>query len=366
MPISSIITFGRVALVIGPMEIDLLQFVTMTVSMLTPDSEPEATSAATQRASTQDAGTCAVPVCRQVGPSSPVQRLRRGAWPTLKYLTQTEVHTYAFSVAANAILSLIPFFVLMATLTRNIFHSRPMTNAVFQLLESSLPMWSYSDKMFIVRNLRALVEMRLTHGIQLMSLVMLLISSTGIFEPLEVALNKVWGFSINRPYWKNQLVSLALAFGCGALALISVALTGGAQALLAPWFPAHLKISLLNRLALGTAWVLTWLILNFFALLASIFMFFFIYWLLPNGKVKARQVFPAAIVVGILLETAKYVYMLVLPLLAFRDAYGPFYLSVTLIFWAFAAGMLLLGGAYLSAAGKAQSDPEPAVPERLE
>ena len=35
-------------------------------------------------------------------------RLRRYGWPTLRYLTQTEVHTYAFSVAANSILSLCP------------------------------------------------------------------------------------------------------------------------------------------------------------------------------------------------------------------------------------------------------------------
>ena len=40
-------------------------------------------------------------------------RLRRHGWSTLRYLTQTEVHTYAFSVAANAILSFFPFIVLL-------------------------------------------------------------------------------------------------------------------------------------------------------------------------------------------------------------------------------------------------------------
>src|SRR5664279_3381422 len=30
-------------------------------------------------------------------------RLRRYGWTTLRYLTQTEVHTYAFSVAANSV-----------------------------------------------------------------------------------------------------------------------------------------------------------------------------------------------------------------------------------------------------------------------
>ena len=39
-----------------------------------------------------------------------------------KYLTQTEVHTYAFSVAANAILSLFPFIVMMFTIARRVAH----------------------------------------------------------------------------------------------------------------------------------------------------------------------------------------------------------------------------------------------------
>ena len=40
---------------------------------------------------------------------------------------------------------------------------------------------------------------------------MLLISSTGVFLPLEVALNQVWGVERNRSYVMNQLVSLEVA-----------------------------------------------------------------------------------------------------------------------------------------------------------
>jgi len=37
---------------------------------------------------------------------------------TVRYLLRTEVHTFAFSVAANSILSFFPFVVLMMTLIR--------------------------------------------------------------------------------------------------------------------------------------------------------------------------------------------------------------------------------------------------------
>ena len=105
---------------------------------------------------------------------------------------------------------------------------------------------------------------------------------------------------------------------------------------------------------------------------AVISMFFLIYWVLPNGKVPVRSVLPAAIVIGVLFEVSKYAYTALLPLFSFQDVYGPFYVSVTLIFWAFWVGMLLLAGAHLSAAEhllegevKPQSAPE-AVPTTSE
>jgi membrane protein len=58
---------------------------------------------------------------------------------TVKYLMRTEVHTFAFSVAANAILSFFPFLVLMLTLIRRVFHSRVMSDVVVELLGDYLP-----------------------------------------------------------------------------------------------------------------------------------------------------------------------------------------------------------------------------------
>jgi uncharacterized BrkB/YihY/UPF0761 family membrane protein len=48
-------------------------------------------------------------------------------------------------------------------------------------------------------------------------------------------------------------------------------------------------------------------------------------------------------------EFAKYLYVQVLPRLNFKDVYGPFYVSVGLMIWAFLSGLLLLAGAHFSA-----------------
>lgn len=90
--------------------------------------------------------------------------------------------------------------------------------------------------------------------------------------------------------------------------------------------------------------------MKLFAILSAIATFFLIYWVLPNGKVSPRAVLPAAIITGVLFELVKLIYVIALPWLNFDEVYGPFSISVTLMFWAFVSGLLLLGGAYLSAA----------------
>jgi YihY family inner membrane protein len=253
---------------------------------------------------------------------------------TVKYVLRTEVHTFAFSVAANAILSFFPFVLLLLTLIRRVFRSPAMYEVVAQLLRDYLP----AGQDFVIRNLNALVNAR--NRAQVFSLLILLVTSTGIFMPLEVALNRIWRFPENRSYLGNQLIALGLAFGCGTLALLSIAMTAG-------------NVVLLKTLTFGHDFLLVrllgFLIMKIFAIAASIAIFFLIYWLLPNGKVPARAVLPAAAMMGLLSEILKYCYILALPRLNFQEVYGPFALSASLMFWAFLSGLLLLTGAHLSA-----------------
>jgi membrane protein len=253
---------------------------------------------------------------------------------TVKYLLRTDVHTFAFSVAANSILSFFPFVVLLMTLIRRVFHSRVMYDVVVELLRDYLP----AGQEFVIRNLNAMVNSR--HRVQVVSLIILLITSSGVFMPLEVALNRIWRFPSNRSYFGNQLISLGLAFSCGVLSLLSIAMTAGNVALLEFLLRGH---------GSGFIRLVGFVVMKLFAIAASIAIFFLIYWVLPNGKVPARAVLPTAIIMGLLSEALKYGYILALPWLNFGEVYGPFALSVSMMFWAFLSGLLLLAGANLSA-----------------
>ena len=252
-----------------------------------------------------------------------------------RYLAQSEVHTYAFSVAANAILSLFPFIVMMFTVARRVLHSNSMVSAIGEMLHYFLP----ANQDFVVRNMSLLVHAR--GGVQVASVVTLLISSSGVFLPLEVALNQVWGVTHSRSYLMNQIISLGLAMVVGTLALLSVAFTAAQTRVLTLLFFGHTGNFVFAFLAHS--------FLQVSAVILSITIFFIIYWVLPNRRLPVNAVLPTAVVIGLLWELAKIIYVRVLVWLDLGAVYGPFAVSVGLMMWAFLTGLLLLAGAHYSA-----------------
>ena len=66
-------------------------------------------------------------------------RWRRSGVALIRYLLDSEVHTYAFSVAANAIISFIPFVVLLYVIALSVFHSQNMKLVVDEIVNYFLP-----------------------------------------------------------------------------------------------------------------------------------------------------------------------------------------------------------------------------------
>jgi YihY family inner membrane protein len=260
-------------------------------------------------------------------------RLRHDGTALVNYLLDSEVHTYAFSVAANAILSFIPFIVLLYTLALTVFHSQVMAGVVSDMIHYFFP----SNQDWIAKNL--VVEAP-RHGVQVFSLIMILISCTGIFLPLEVALNQAWGVAKSRNYLMNQLVAFGLAILMVALGMISIVLSAVQRQILGFLFFHHTDNVLFN----GVSWL--WLAIC--TGIASILFFFSIYWLLPNCKVPVKPVLRASIITGLIWLFAKYAFVAVLPHLDLKSLYGPFYVSVGLLFWAYISGLILFAGAQYS------------------
>ena len=291
-----------------------------------------------EAADTRTVGETAVNTECVPGPPPPVTqskwfRLRRSCEPIFSYLLDSEVHTYAFSVAANAIISFIPFIVLLYTLSRAVFHSSMMVRVVGEMVHYFLP----SNQDWVAASLAAAASRQ---GVQWLSLVMILISCTGIFLPLEVALNQAWGVTKSRNYIMNQTVALGLALVMVALAVVCVLLSAWQRQLVEVLFFHHTD----NVAFRGVSYA--WM--AFSTGVASIVFFFSIYWVLPNRKVPWRPVLRTSIYTGMVWLVAKLIFVAVLPHLDLEALYGPFYVSVGLIFWAYISGLILFAGAQFS------------------
>jgi membrane protein len=261
---------------------------------------------------------------------------------TFRYWMQTEVHVYAFSVAANVLLSFYPFLIVIMSLSR-LFFNEQTTVATIQLALRDYFPESFTNFLYTKGQHENLPPQR---SAELISIVLLLFTANGIFEPLEVALNRVWGITKNRSFFRNQLVSLALILACGTLAIASMALT----AMNRPWAK--------NVLGMDT------LFFKMAALPMAMMVLFLIYFFLPNGRPPLSRVIVSAVVVGILLEGMKYVNKLWWPWFQrkLEGEYRIFQYSVALIFLGFIASMVVLAGAEWAARG--QSIVEPDKPDK--
>jgi membrane protein len=268
--------------------------------------------------------------------------------PSLRYLFTTEAHVYAYSIAANALLTFFPFALIMLTICRRWLHWEGAYQVILQMLHANLP----DGADFVTHNLAALVQGR--GRIQVISVLALLFTSSGIFLPLEVALNKINGVERNRSFLRNVGMSFCLAVCAGVMVLFSIVLTASVQWAVGfafGWFP-YAKAALFR----GTV--------EAFSLPLLVSLYVVVYYVAPNGRAPMRRVFPAAVLAGVLTAAAKFLYMVTLPLFRFREVYGPFSLSVTLLFWAFVEALILLFGAHVSAQGLWDHVPEmePAAP----
>ena len=273
-------------------------------------------------------------------------RWRKDGKALAQYLLDSEVHTFAFSVAANAILSFIPFIVLLYKLEDTFFRHSGISGTMTHVINDMVFYFMPSNQEFFADNLALVAGAASHHGVQIFSLIMILVACTGIFLPLEVALNQAWGVTKSRNYLANQVVAFGLAILMVVLGMGSILLNAGMREVLTVAFLHNTEAGFMGFVFHGINSVM----LATTTGVASILFFFSIYWVLPNRKVPPKPVMRTAIITGLIWLATKYVFVAVLPHMDLKALYGPFSVSVGLIFWAYVSGLILFAGAQFSVA----------------
>ena len=249
-------------------------------------------------------------------------------------------------MAASVLLSLFPFLHVMVSLCKYTFNWPGAVYAIQLAVADYFP----GELGGILANS---LNFRYPKKIEFVSIILLLFTANGIFEPLEVALNRAWGITKDRSYIKNQLLSFLLILLCGGLALASFLLTAMNNEFVGKLFGTDEPVP-------------RWLTIVIFRLIAipiTMLALFLTYWVLPNCRVPVRRIIPVAFFVGLALTVLQYTVVLLWNwiLAKLKNDYGPFAHSSSIILFSVVAAMIVLAGAEWSARREDEEKPEQAV-----
>ncbi len=253
----------------------------------------------------------------------------------LKFLDEDSLMVSA-SIAYHSLLAIFPLLLLLVGLSGYYIRRFELAGHLSVVLQRYLPIRTE----IIMQNL---VGISRAYGrIGLVSFLLLLWSSSGVFVPLEKALNRAWEVNIDRSWWQSRLLALEMAFVVGCLILIAT-VSVGAEILLRH----RLNLIFGHSLHVLVNFVYhTFTAISSFAIALTAFVVLF--QRLPNRPMRLRQAWPGALLTALLWEAARLLFILLLPFFNYRHVYGSIGVMVSLMTWAYISSAVMLFGAQVS------------------
>jgi len=281
-----------------------------------------------------------MPTVRSTGKSESIQR----RWVETRHVLRQALVNFldedslmvSASIAYHSLLAIFPLLLLLLGLSGLYIRRFELAGHLSVVLQRYLPV--RTD--IIMQNL---VGISRAYGrIGLLSFLLLLWSSSGVFLPLERALNRAWEVSAGRKWWQKRLLALEMAFIVGCLILIAGGFVGveiffrlRLEALLGP--SMHFLVQFLYHLLTAIS-----------SFVVALLMFVVLFERLPNRPMRLRHVFPGALLTALLWETARWLFTIFLPFFNYRQVYGSIGVMVSLMTWAYISSAVMLFGAQVS------------------
>jgi len=242
------------------------------------------------------------------------------------------------SIAYHSLLAIFPLLLLLLGLSGFYIRRFEMAGHLSVVLQRYLPV--RTD--IIMQNL---VGISRAYGrIGLLSFLLLLWSSSGVFLPIEKAMNRAWEVPEGRRWWRSRLLAVEMALIVGCLILIAAGFVG---------VEIFFRVRLEAMLGISLRPLVTFLYrlltaISSFAVALVTFVVLFEH--LPNRPMHLRQALPGALLTALLWEAARWLFTIFLPFFNYRHVYGSIGVMVSLMTWAYISSAVILFGAQVSRA----------------
>jgi membrane protein len=259
------------------------------------------------------------------------------AWRGVGELYNSEGLTHAASIAYYALLSLFPLMLLALAILDEATADAGDREAVVRFVFRYFP----RQFGFISGQLDAFRESPVTFGVG--GILMLVWASLGVFNAITSAVNHAWAVEKRRTFLQHRLMGFLMMMGAGVVlvlglviaSLVRLAETRLGQSIAgAPWWVENFSGVFASYLA-------TALLIACVALL-----FYFI----PNTRVRFRDVWPGAILVGVLWRMALSLFSwYAADMASWNLIHGSIAAVVVFLLWIYVSAVILIYGVEMTA-----------------
>jgi membrane protein len=246
--------------------------------------------------------------------------------------------TYAASIAYYALLSLFPFFLLALAMLARVTADVNDRAAVLEFVLRYFP----AQFEFITKQLDAFRGTGLSLGVA--GTLALVWGALGVFGAISTAVNYAWGVEKQRSFWTHKLFSFLMLGVAGLILLIALLLVTATQVVSASWFAIVLP-------RFPGLLVLRGITVRYGTTLLFIFVVGLVYYVVPNARVRFRDVWIGAIVTGLLWKGALEGFSwYVRDMSRFTRVNGSIAVVIVFLVWVYTQAVILLYGVEFTAA----------------
>jgi membrane protein len=269
-------------------------------------------------------------------PAGRVRLVLLAAWRGVSELYDSEGLTHAASIAYYALLSLFPIFLLalfvLNEMTSNAGERDTVVRFVFRYFPRQFD--------FISGQLNAFQQQPVTFGFW--GVVALVWASLGVFNAVTAAVNHAWAVEKKRSFLGHRLIGFLMMVSAGLVLMIGLVIAS----------LVRLAETRLGEAFARSAWLdwLSGIIASYVATLLLIGCVALIFYFVPNTKVRFRDVWPGAILVGVLWRVAFQLFSwYAADLATWNVIHGSIAAVVVFLLWIYVSAVILIYGVEMTA-----------------
>jgi membrane protein len=244
---------------------------------------------------------------------------------------------YSASLSYYTVFSLAPMLIIIFTICGWLFGKEAIQGQVYGQIKDLVGNNAAIQIQDTIKNIHLTKD---TPVATIVSIVILLIGGTAIFGEIQDSLNKIWGLKVKtkKAFWKliiSRLLSFSLIISLGFVLMVSLLL----NAVIA------MIGNNLNKLISGVGKVFIPAIDNLVTFVITMIVFAVIFKVLPDAKIKWKDVSVGAFITAILFTLGKIAIGWYLGRSNVATIFGAAGSVIIIMFWAYYSSLILYLGA---------------------